>query len=464
MQKMRILPLLGLLLSLSACNWFVEGYDVSPNDPTEATNPLLLTSSELATFTVYSGQLARLTNILTQHQAGTDFQFVDIANYVILEGDLDNEWENVYTKCVVNENLLIEQAGDANPYYRGMAKVLKAMALGIATDLWGDVPNREAALALGGSDFYSPAYDAQEVIFADLQELLSSAITDLSAAPEANATLPAADDLIHGGDPVKWIKTAWILKARFALRLSARDSEAATKALSHLGQANLTGPEDDANAIFGENGNEWNQWYAFRIQRGGYMQMGAFFVDLLKAIDDPRLPFYATQTTDPDNPYRGTPLGSTDQTTSGIGPYFAAQAAPAPMVTYVEARFIEAEAQFRLGNQEAAATAFNEAVTAHVEQVTGAPIPTAYAADQASETAATISLAKIMTHKYVALFTQIEAYSEWRRTGIPALSPNPGGQVSGIPLRLPTASVERLYNTNAVVTSDLLTPVWWDQD
>ncbi|RMG59141.1 MAG: SusD/RagB family nutrient-binding outer membrane lipoprotein [Bacteroidetes bacterium] len=462
MKKILILPVLVLLLSQSACNWFVDGYDVSPNDPTEATHALLLSASELATFTVYSGQLARMTNILSQHQAGTDFQFVDIANYVILEGDLNNEWNNIYSKCLVNENLLIEQAGDENPYYRGIAKVLKAMALGIATDLWGDVPNREAAQGLQGSDFYSPAYDAQEVIFADLQDLLSSAITDLSASPEANAILPGADDLIHEGDPVKWTKTAWILKARFAMRLSERDSEAASKALNFLSQASLVGPEDDANAIFGENGNEWNQWYAFRIQRGGYMQMGEFFVELLKDIDDPRLPFYATQTTDPDNPYRGTPLGSNDQTTSGIGTYFASQTAPAPMVTYVEALFIEAEAYFRAGNLESAATTFNEAVKTHVEQVTGEAIPATYEADQASETAATISLEKIMTHKYVASFTQIEAYTDWRRTGIPALSPNPGGQVSGIPLRLPTAGVERLYNTNAVVNADLLSPVWWD--
>ncbi|GAB4418794.1 MAG: SusD/RagB family nutrient-binding outer membrane lipoprotein [Bacteroidia bacterium] len=463
MKNILILPVLSLLLLTPACGWFVEGYDVSPNSPTEVTNPLLLSSSELATFTVYSGQLARLSAVLIQQQAGTDFQFVDIANYVILEGDLDNEWENIYSKCLVNEDQLIAQAGDANPYYRGIARVLKAMALGVATDLWGDVPLREAGQAIQGSDFYNPAYDSQEQVFADLQALLSSAITDLSQAPEANAELPGADDIIHGGDPARWIKTAWILKARFANRLSKRDPQSATLALEYLANAGLTGSEDDANAIFGDNGNEWNQWYAFLIQRGGYMMMGEYLVDLLESIDDPRLPLYAAVSQDPADPYKGTPLGSTDQSTSTIGAYFASPAAPAPLVTYVEARFIEAEARLRNNDADGAAAAFNEAVIAHVEQVTGAAAPTSYVAAQASETGATITLEKIMTHKYVALFTQIEAYAEWRRTGIPQLSPNPGGQVAGIPRRLPTASVERLYNTNAVVVSDLLQQVWWDQ-
>jgi hypothetical protein len=64
--------------------------------------------------------------------------------------------------------------------------------------------------------------------------------------------------------------------------------------------------------------------------------------------------------------------------------------------------------------------------------------------------------------KYKALFTQVEVWTDWRRTGFPALSPNPDGNVSGIPKRLPTSVDERNYNTNAIVETNLLKKMWFE--
>ena len=87
----------------------------------------------------------------------------------------------------------------------------------------------------------------------------------------------------------------------------------------------------------------------------------------------------------------------------------------------------------------------------------------AYLAANANETDATVSLEKIMTQKYIAMFTQPEVWTDWRRTDLPALTPNPDANIQGIPRRLTTAQSERLYNSNAVVVANLLQPVWWDQ-
>ena len=115
-----------------------------------------------------------------------------------------------------------------------------------------------------------------------------------------------------------------------------------------------------------------------------------------------------------------------------------------------------------IGKEAAAATAHNDAVIASVNAVTGVAPQQIFVDSQASETAATISLEKIMTHKYVAMFGQIEAYADWRRTGIPALTPHANSNLGAIPRRLPTVLDERLYNTNAPKNSDLKLPVWWD--
>ena len=455
-----------IVLGSASCSKFVDGYEVSPNSPVETTPALLTTVIQVATFSHFTGQFARHATIMTQQCAGTQAQYEDIANYSLLEGDNNNEWESQYS-AITDCNILVDLAGTTNPYYQGIAKVLKAMNLGLTADLWGDVPNREAGKGLQGEAFFNPAYDPQEMVYQDIQVLLTEAISDLSKDAGSNAILPGLDDLIFNGDASKWVITAHILKARYENHLSKRDAAgSATRALAAIDAAiaaGLTGTDSDCNAIFPGDGNSLNQWYAFQQTRGDYIKMAEGFVNFLKGIDDPRLPFYAAL--DNNGGITGTPLGSTLTSTSDIGDYFSTPDAPAPMVTYVEAKFIEAEAAFRANQKMRAANAHNEAIKAHIKQVTGADAPAAYITAQASETDATITLEKIMTHKYAALFTQFEVYTDWRRTNIPALSPNPNGLVPGIPRRLPTCSNERLYNRNAPspVISDILKPVWWDE-
>jgi hypothetical protein len=170
--------------------------------------------------------------------------------------------------------------------------------------------------------------------------------------------------------------------------------------------------------------------------------MNQVFLDLLA--NDPRLPLYAT---------------GTDQ--EPIGPYYGSSNSALPLVTFFEAKFLEAEAAFRANQPLRAATAYNEAVTANVTKLGVADA--AFLASVAAETAATITLEKIMTQKYIAMFTQCEVWSDWRRTNLPALTPNAGASINEIPRRFPTAQNERLYNNKAQVVSDLTQRVWWDQ-
>lgn len=455
----------AFLLALGgySCSNYVDGYEISPNDPQQSSPPLLTTVIEVATFSHYTGQFARFASIMAQQGAGVQAQYEDLGKYDIFEGDNVNEWASNYS--AINDcNTLIALAGDQNPNYRGIAKVLKAMNLAITTDLWGDIPNRAANQGLTGESGFNPAYDAQEVVYQDIQTLLSEALVDLAASD--NILEPGSDDLIFNGDINNWIITAHILKARYENRLSKKDGPgSAARALTNIDNAiaaGLTSAASDCNAIFPGDGNSLNQWYAFEANRAGYYKMAEGFVEFLKTITDPRLPFYVGP--DASGGFSGTPLGSLLTTTSYVGDYFASPSSSAPLVTYVEAKFIEAEAAFRAGQLARAASAHNEAIQAHILQVTGAPADAAYITAQASETEGSISLAKIMTHKYVALFTQFEVYNDWRRTGIPALSPNPSGSVPAIPRRLPTPQTERLYNSSMTSPiSDITLPVWWDQ-
>jgi hypothetical protein len=455
-MKKFIFPISTLILLLMSpgCKKFVEGYDVSPNSPSNVSLEVLLTGTEVATISNYTGDFSRLSTVLVNQQTGALFQYQDYGNYAITESAIDNDWITLYSGGMINASLLSTKAGDSFKFYRGIGYILRVLNLGIATDFWGDVPDSKALNGLNGEANFNPAYDAQADIFNEMEATLDLAIADLKSDPAANIRVPsAADDLIFAGDVAKWRRAAYILKARYYNRLSKRDAGgSATKALAALDAAyadGLTDSKSDLMAVFGSAANEWNQWYSFNLTRTGYVLMNKFFIDMLAG--DPRLPLYAT----------ANAMGGYDDQ-QPIGDYYGGQSASMPMATYFEAKFIEAEAALRGGDAGRAATAYNAAVTANLTKL-GVADPI-YLAANASETAASISLDKIMKQKYIAMFTQPEAYTDWRRTGIPALTPNAGAVINSIPRRLPTPQSERLYNTSAKdkAVSDITQHLWFD--
>ena len=452
----------AVIMMTTGCDKYFEDAIVTPNDPAAVTPGLLLTSVQVSTFASYGGQLARQAGVMTQHVAGTSVgsQTVEIANYNITEITNENEWNGLYTGAVMNSKILSRDFGGANPWYNGISKVMLAMNIGLATDLWGDVPFSEAGQGETGN--LSPAYDKQEEVIKEIQKTLDDAILALQMPEASNALFPGSDDLIFGGDADAWIRTAYALKARYANRLSEVNAgSSATEALAALANA-YTSSAEDCNMIFGA-GNSQNQWSAYEGSRAGYIRVSETFVDALFNTTDPRLAVLVGK--DANDSISGTPFDDVDVTsTSYLSDYYASPSSSIPLVSYVEMKFIEAEAMLRAGNA-GAADAHNDAVKASIMQITGAGDPT-YEGPYASETAGSITLEKIMYQKWVALFAQVETYSDWRRTGFPTLTPNPNAVPAAggmIPVRLPTPQNERLYNTNATVISNTITPVWWDK-
>lgn len=448
-----------MLFAATSCESFFEDDVVSPNDPETTTPSLLLPTIEVSTFASFNGQLARQSEVMIQRLAGTSAgsQTVEIANYVITDQTNQNEWNAIYSGAIVNGRIMIADFGADNPWYAGITKVLMAMNMGLATSLWGDVPFSEAGRGLEG--ILEPKYESQQDVYAGIQAMLDEAIINLNEAASSNSFVPTTDDLIFGGDVAMWIKTANTLKARFGNHLANTSDDDPAAVITTISNG-ISSSAENCNMVFANAGNSLNQWFAYENNRGGYIRVNSTFLDTVVAISDPRAPLFFGL--DDYGSYSGTPYDQVDSTSSSyIGPLYASPTSTLPLVSYTEAKFIEAEAQLRAGNAAAAATAHNEAVMASILQVTGAP-DAAYEAVWASETAGSITLERIMFQKWIALFTQTEGYADWRRTGFPALNANPNGAVSTIPVRLPTPQEERLYNNNAIVNSDITSPVWWD--
>jgi hypothetical protein len=360
---------------------------------------------------------------------------------------------------MLNCKVLSDDFGNADPNYRGIAKVLMAMNLGMVTDMWGDCPFSEA---LQGVNNLTPHFDAQTNVLNSIQSLLDDAITDL--ANTNNNVVPGNDDFVYHGYVAAWTKVAWTLKARYYSRLSKKPGFDANVILTDLANG-IASNADNCYAIHGNAGAETNQYASFLNNRYGYIVASQTLIDSLGGMTDPRTPYYF-DTTYFGNVAVGNVLGDFNPGVSNWGPYLGCTndggvnpSQRIPMVTYAEAMFLMAEAKVRLSDP-LADSILNLAIRASVQEVTAGAYD---GSTVATYTPATTNLRTVITEKWKAMFANpVESYSAYRLTGFPALAINPAGLRTFIPKRLPTSEWERTSNPNAP-TPDLGTPVWYAQ-
>ncbi|WP_111685504.1 SusD/RagB family nutrient-binding outer membrane lipoprotein [Winogradskyella tangerina] len=376
---------------------------------------------------------ARIAGIFTQQFKGFDAQQVAYTQYAIGESTLANFWEfGLYTGSMRDCIDTIERAevqGDI-PATQALAQIYLAVNLGIATNLWGDIPYSEA---FQGSDNVTPSYDSQEEIYNSIFELLDDAIVNL----QLNDPQGTQGDLVNAN----WTAVAHALKARFHIQLSKRDPDAGSKALMEI-QSAFTSNAQTPSFIFEGNANGGNPLALFGIQRPNTLIIGDYFDSVTDG--DPRK--VNLMVANPDNDQLYFENGNDDL-------FWAQFDSPSPLISFSELKFIEAEAQLLTGENSAVIlNTIRDAVRANMEYlgVNESEIVTY------TNAIITSDLETIINEKYKALYGSnfIQVWNDYRRTGYPNLTPDPNG-VNGsnpsgvIPRRILYPDSERLANNEA---------------
>lgn len=433
-------------IGFTACSdaW-LEDYKLDQNRPSDVTMAVLLPSVQASYAMVQGDVMPRLTSIFMQQMTGTDRQSLAHNRYAqIGEGDFDTPWENGYSGGMYDLTLIIKKAGEQNsPAYAGIAKILMAMNLGILTDHFGDIPY---STAFQGADGLNPTYDSQSDIYDVIFSLLEEAKLNLL---ETSSLMPSSDDLIHGGDLSAWTATADGLIARHLNHLS--------KTVQYNAAA-VIGACDDAldGGVYATIGFEsalnQNPWFQFTvIDRAGYISQFGTMYDMMTSSSDPRIALYR----------------SADSLTM---PAYGSATSDLPLVTPFEVMFIKAEAEFNSGDATAARTTLEAAISSHMTWLGVAAADVTTYVDGLS---ASTDLELIMNEKYIAMFSNGEAWTDWRRTGYPVISAPADANISNIPRRMPYPQGEYLYNTDNVpmplaATADekfgavATYRLWWD--
>ena len=388
-----------------------------------------------------------------------------------------------------------------------IARIWKAYCFHRLTDLYGDIPYSQAGQGYNQSIF-QPPYDAQKDIYADILKELDEAATSLNASNTNNF---GASDLIYNGNVTQWKKFAYSLMLRLGMRMSKVDAAKAqqwvTKAIAG---GVITAYADIAKISYvgsGQNINKnalaWNLlndnyiWAdgVSNTEGGKYQQV---FIDSLKANNDPRLGalsvVYVSGVANADESIqKGMPSNINGVKPSNFVTYSEPKqttvlrvAAPLLLFTTAETNFLLAEAALRgWYSAETASSLYDKAIRAAMQQwdlisgSAGTIDPArinSYVAAHALNTAGSFEkqLEQIYTQFWFGIFPDAqEVFSNYRRTGYPALVPNnyPGNATGGkIFRRLLYPTTEQTLNKAAYDAAiarqgadNLLTRMWWDK-
>lgn len=475
--------ILALTISAGACDSDLAGLNENPNGPRDVDPEVLFPQGAVAVVGLVRGAGfdLHLTSLWAQHYA--KIQYVDEDKYQIRPQSIDGYWSAFYSGGLQDLTDAIERAeNDPRPArqeakgdFIGPALILKAWTFGAMTDMWGDIPYTEANLGAEGP--IAPAYTPQEEIYDSLFASLEAATVMIDPSGDSYGSA----DPIYGGDLALWQKFGNSLRLRLAMRLSKVDPDKArAEYLAGLaGQGGVfTSNDDNANLVWAGDGTNDNPFFVNFKTRDDH-RVSKAIVDTLLALDDPRLPFYARTTRD-SLPYVGIQNGLVTSVAAGIGltktskigTFFSSASSPSILMQYSEVLFIRAEAAARGWGGDPAAL-YNAAITASME-VYGIPQAeiTAYLAQPRVVYNPATGLTQIALQKWISLFNQgSEAYAEWRRTGVPTLTPGPAAITDDVPRRLTYPVMEQSLNSANLSAAEaaqggagLEDRVWWDVD
>lgn len=469
-----------MVIFSSCSDKILDEIDTNPNQVNDAPLKTLLSKVE----TSYVCAIVGGNNVSTATQL---YYATEQNGYVFGGNILENPkglggqlWSQAYLD--LNDlNIIIKKAEEsAAPMYSGIARILKTLNYAALTDLFGDVPFGEAL----NSAISNPKFDSSANIYNELQKLLDEAIKDLEKDP--GLVVPKNDDMIFGGNKTFWIKTAYAIKARLYNRLSNIDpTGSANNALAAISKSFASENENMSFSKFANTPENSNPFAKAQIDQplssmgSGIYKTMVHFSSSGSINDDPRANIWFTKIkgqvvpapNGTEKPDFGEPR--LDGTLYSKPEILKIRNAPMTIISYIELKFIEAEAQLRLGKKIEAYSAYQAAVNAALKNASAFNPSVALTLAQMNAYtslpkvfmgAENLSLQDIIYQKYIFFyqFQPIESYNDIRRTGLVPVT-NPMGRVNRIPY--PDSELSRNSNTPTDIDNytafDASTKVFW---
>lgn len=495
-----------ICLLMSSCD---QGFDDLNVNKTAATaiNPVFTLNNATVNASFPAGEVIYEMGIV-QQLISPNSGVLTGANYNQDNRDATLQiWQRYYRSVIRNTYDVIKttKALPARSNLYNMARILQAYSFMVVTDSYGDVPYSEAGKGYTDQLVF-PKYDTQQAIYTDIIKELTEASTALDASKPTEAA-----DVLYGGNIALWKKFGYSVLLRAGMRLSKIDASQAQQLAQKAFQGGVMELNTD-NAFIKHDANYTNNvGNMLNSTESNNVYLGAPFVNYLQSTNDPRLKSIAvryvgatsgsfqvvTRASSDPTVQIGMPFGfdngsiAAEVTKSKLASFYdysqvdrtrlVKTTAPMFLVTAAQTQLLLAEAaQKGWITGTTAETFFNRGVRLHMEQMA------LYDANSTVATAAIDSYLKANPYNPAAALEQIntqywvasflngpEAFANFRRSGFPALTPNPypGKSIKGNFIRRLTypnseISVNSTFVKEAITrmgADDLDTKVWWDK-
>lgn len=474
--KKYILLMLAVTLAATSCKKDFQELGVDPNSSTKVLPQALLAPAITSVVNTNMSRSQRLTNELMQVTVNMGDTEGRIFRYQIRRSESDYLYRNWYVQ-VTNFNDVYKGGEETlSDTYKGIALVCRAWVFSLLTDTYGDVPYFEANQGKEGN--LVPKFDTQKDIYTDIFKQLEQA----NIFFKTGTNVAAASDPIYNGVAANWRKFGNSLYLRLLMRVSGKaemDVAAKIKEMIDTSPANypiMTSNAESAILRWSGVAPYVSPFATWRPADWYTPKMGAFFVDNLNEMSDPRIGRWATLY---QGEYGGVPSGylpgNPPEAKSTLLTSLQSESLLGNIMNYSELQLILAEAAAKGYTTKSAKTYYETGVTNAIT-LWGLTVPSGYLTYQMVKWDDNYTLDQKMEiihrQKYYALFfTDMQSWFEYRRTGHPVLPKGPGLDNNGImparlayPTLVQTANSQNYNNAVAIQGPDNInTQVWWQK-
>ena len=309
--KSIILCGLGVLaLSLTSCNDWLD-VNVDPDSPSAESTTYDQRLAHIEFYTNSGLQFGawRTTMAMgdwTRNNGGGNYW--NVSYWYPVDGQVTTVYQWWFVGAYANVPDMIKKAEAAeNWQFAGAGYLIKAYGFMALTDLHGEMPYTQA-----GAEPATPEYDTGRTIYLGCFECIDKAIEYLEKGQSQDPSLPtlAASDWWNKGDLNKWIKLAYMLKARWINKLNKKgagsyldgkyDADEILRCLDKAMQSNadntIVNHTDDNGATHDVLGwdepVDYSPLFSVSGMNSGYMPTKMLYDNLTnfagKGIEDPR--------------------------------------------------------------------------------------------------------------------------------------------------------------------------------
>jgi hypothetical protein len=470
----KILFISACIYLAAGCNKDLSKLNIDQKNPSIVPSYTLFSNAEKnwATIVADANVNDNIFRLITQQW--TETTYTDESNYNLNTRAIPDAWWRIIYKDVLKDleetkKLIPTDVTDAGVQKNELAMVdiLEVYSFQLLVNTFGDIPYTQALQ----DAILFPKYDDAKTIYYDLLSRLDTSI----AALDASAGSFGGADLLYGGDVDKWKKFANSLKLIMGITIADSDPAMAKTVVESAAPGAFTSNNDNAVFYFLDAPPNTNPVWVNLVQSGrNDFVPASTIINLMKDLNDPRLPFYFT--TDPTGKYSGgiPGNGATFSIYSHVTDAQQAPDAPYDILSYAQVEFTKAEAAERGMNVGGTAQEhYNNAVTASIEEWGGSAAQAATYLAQPTvnyTTAPGTYKQKIATQEYIALYNNgFDAWTMVRRLDYPTL-PEPTHALSGFPVRFTYPILEQNINTSnynagaSAIGGDVVeTKLFWDK-